>query len=359
MKDRLLQKFQKRKNADWIWAGGMGAMLILLLLFLSVIVLEWEYPVLWAVLYGAMNLLVLTVVYFALSRHVRKTLYGLGDMMEDLISGKEAEGRETDILIKTKFSIAEDTIISKLQGQALKLYDILRAHGEQEQKLRKQLDENIGNLVHQINTPITNIRLYVGFLKRDDLTAQERNRFLQCMEEQADKLFWMGESFSRISRLETGIIHLRPKRQSVESAVLNAIGQIMIKAENKKMEIVLSGQTQAQALLDFKWTTEALFNILDNAVKYGKTGTQIEIIVTELTSYVSIVIQNISENAISPEEYPLIFKRFYRGKGNADIEGVGLGLYIAGKILEDEKAFIQVGRTSCGRTKFTVSLYKG
>lgn len=358
MKDRLLYRIRKIREADRIWTGGMSAMLILLLLFLAAAGRWRDNMIFWAVLYGAMNLLVLTAVYFVLSRHVRSALYALGDMMEELINGHEPEEGNMNLSDIMKFPVAEDTILSKLQGQILKLYDILRAHEEQERKLRKQLDENIGNLVHQINTPITNIRLHVGFLKRDDLTAQERDRFLHCMEEQADKLFWMGESFSRISRLETGIIRLKPKKQEIESVVLSAVDQVMIKAERKRMEITLSGKTQVSALIDSKWTTEALFNILDNAVKYGMPGTKIEIAITELVSYVSLAIRNRSEKAISPNEYPLLFKRFYRGKSNADVEGVGLGLYIARRILEDEKAYIQAGNTSDGRTEFVVCLYK-
>ena len=351
MERKLLHRLQKKERADNvnIWLGGMGVMLMLLLLFLTAAGFRRNHIMIWAVLYGALNLSVLTAVYFLLSRYVNGTLDMLNDMVEDLICGKE----------RIEFPIAEDTVLSKLQGQLLKLYDILRSHKEREQKLRKQLDENIGNLVHQINTPITNIRLYVDFLRRDDLTAPEREKFLSCMEEQAQKLFWLGESFSKISRLETGIIRLRPEKQKVEPALLNAIDQVMAKAENKEMEISLSDETQAAALIDPKWTTEALFNILDNAVKYGRAGTKIEIIITDLTNYISIAVRNKSEISIVPDEYYKLFQRFYRGKTNTETEGVGLGLYIARKILEDEKAYIKAETKPDGMTEFAVFLYKG
>lgn len=324
-------------------------MLILFLLFLSAAAFGRDHLMVWALLYGMMNLLVFFSVYFLLSLRVNGILYVFSDMMEDFIGGKE----------RIEFPVTEDTVLSKLQGQLLKLYDILRSHKEQEQKIRKQLDENIGNLVHQISTPITNLRLYVGFLRRDDLTASEREKFLSCMEEQAQKLFWLGESFSKISRLETGIIRLRPERQKVEPALLNAVDQVMAKAENKEMEISLSGKTQAAALIDLKWTGEALFNILDNAVKYGRAGTKIEIAVTDLTSYICIAVRNESEINIAPDEYYKLFQRFYRGKENAETEGVGLGLYIARKILEDEKACIKAETKPDGITEFSVFLYKG
>ena len=302
----------------------------------------------WVILFGVLNLSVLAVVYFLLARRVNDTLDTLSDMIEDLICGKE----------RIEFPIAEDTVISKLQGQLLKLYDILCSHKEREEKLRKQLDENIGNLVHQINTPITNLRLYVDFLRRDDLTVPEREKFLSCMEEQAQKLFWLGESFSKISRLETGIIRLKPEKQKVEPVLLNAIDQVMVKAENKGMEISLSGETQAVALIDLKWTTEALFNILDNAVKYGKAETKIEIIAADLTNYISIAVRNESEIKIDPDEYYQLFQRFYRGKANTETEGVGLGLYIARKILEEEKSYIKAETKPDGKIEFAVFLYK-
>lgn len=349
MKNRFSQLFQKGKAADGIWMCGMGTMILLLVLFLTAITFKRNYLILWTVLYGVMNLFVLTVVYFLLVHRINGTLYALSSMMEDLISEKE----------RVEFPFAEDTVLSKLQGQLLKLYDILRSHKEYERKIRKQLDENIGALVHQINTPITNLRLYVDFLRRDDLTVQERDKFLFCMEEQAQKLFWLGESFSKISRLETGMIHLRPERQKVEPAVLSAVDQVMARAEDRGMEISLSGETQAAALMDSKWTIEALFNILDNAVKYGRAGTKIEILITDLTNYIGVAVRNESGISVAPDEYHRLFQRFYRGKTNTETEGVGLGLYIARKILEEEKAYIKAETKPDGMTEFAVFLYKG
>ena len=126
MKERLLYRIRKIREADRIWTGGMSAMLILLLLFLEAAVRWRDTMVFWAVLYGAMNLFVLTAVYFVLSRHVRSALYALGDMMEELINGHEPEEGNMNLSDIMKFPVAEDTILSKLQGQILKLYDVLR-----------------------------------------------------------------------------------------------------------------------------------------------------------------------------------------------------------------------------------------
>ncbi|MDE6738559.1 MAG: HAMP domain-containing histidine kinase, partial [Lachnospiraceae bacterium] len=236
--------------------------------------------------------------------------------------------------------------------------DILHSYEEREQKMRRQLDENIGDLVHQLNTPITNIRLYAEFLRRDDLTATEQERFLGCLEEQAQKLSWLGESFSKISRLETGIIRLKPERQDLQPIILRAVGQIMDKAQRRGMEIAMKGDVQSEVVADAKWTAEAVFNVLDNAVKYGDKGSNIEIEVTRLTNYTGVAIRN-SGTEIDGEEYHNLFKRFYRGKGSGETEGSGLGLYIVRKILEEEKGYIKAGRTNDGRTEFVLYLYHG
>ena len=90
----------------------------------------------------------------------------------------------------------------------------------------------------------------------------------------------------------------------------------------------MSGDREAQAVYDRRWTEEALFNILDNAVKYGEPGMPVCVTVTSYELFVRIDIMNYG-NEIPGEEYPRIFMRYYRG-GNAVFvkEGIGLGLYL-------------------------------
>ena len=343
MKDKLRKWLQEKNETDTIRRGGIGMMLILLLLFLTAVIWNPSHVIPFAIVYGAANIAVFWVAYLIISRRIRYTLYRISELIENLIAGKE----------KMIFPIAEDTILSKLQGQLLKLYDILRSYEEKEQKMRKQLDENIGNLVHQINTPITNIGLYVDFMKRDDLGQEESRQFLNCIEEQAQKLSWLGEGFSKISRIETGIIRLKPQSQEILPVILSAVNQVMMKAERKEMDIELKGERHLTAMMDEKWTTEAIFNVLDNAVKYGTEGTRIEIEITALTGYVCVSIRN-NGIRIEKEEYYKVFKRFYRGTGARNEEGVGLGLYIAKEILEGERGYIKVETLQDGRVEFSL-----
>ena len=204
----------------------------------------------------------------------------------------------------------------------------------------------------QINTPITNLKIYAGFLKRNDLTEEEKVRFARCVEDQAEKLGWLGEGFSKMSRLETGIIRQKPEKQEILPVILNAVNQIMEKAGQKEMDIKLAGEQHIWAVIDGKWTSEAVFNVLDNAVKYGNRGSVIEIELAELTGYAQVSVRN-EGIGIEREEYHKVFQRFYRGKKTAEENGVGLGLAIAREVLEGERGYMKAETLFDGRTEFS------
>ena len=120
----------------------------------------------------------------------------------------------------------------------------------------------------------------------------------------------------------------------------------------------MSGDREAQAVYDRRWTEEALFNILDNAVKYGEPGMPVCVTVTSYELFVRIDIMNYG-NEIPGEEYPRIFMRYYRG-GNAVFvkEGIGLGLYLSRDIITDQGGYIKVSSAKGMGNVFSVFLKK-
>ena len=123
------------------------------------------------------------------------------------------------------FFSQEDTVTGKLQTQIYKLYDIMKAHEEQELALKNQLSGLVADLVHQMNTPLTNIRMYCDFLQMPDLSAENKNHFLSNISRQAEKLGWFGEGFEKATRLETDIITLTPVEQELLPIILEAANQ--------------------------------------------------------------------------------------------------------------------------------------
>lgn len=336
------------QKEDQIRKSGMGMMLLLLFLFLAAAMIRPSCILIWAVIYGALNFVTTAVMYRASANRTNAVLEKISFLIEELISGRKEK----------IFPVAEDNLLSKLQVQLLKLYEILHSYEEREQKLREQLSGNIGDLVHQINTPITNIELYTHFLENEEMEAEERIRFIKRIQEQAQKLIWLGEGFSKASRLETGIIQLKTSEQKLFPVLLQAVDQVMLKAEEKEMNISVSGDKSSIAVIDSKWSLEAVYNVLDNAVKYGYRNTEIEIELTDMVSFVRVAVKN-KGIPIRKEEFNLVFTRFYRGKEGASREGVGLGLYLAREILTGQKGYIKVLSDLEGKTVFELYFYKG
>ena len=88
-----------------------------------------------------------------------------------------------------------------------------------------------------------------------------------------------------------------------------------------------------------KWTAEALTNILENSIKYSPEHSRIEIQIVHGSLFTEIAIMD-EGIGIPKEEYPFIFKRFYRGKEVRDMEGSGIGLYLVKMIVEKEKGYV-------------------
>lgn len=268
--------------------------------------------------------------YKKMEKFADRAMIQANDIMEQLILGREVK----------YFSENEDSLLGKFQARAGRLYDIHSAQEQREKELRDQISRSVSDLVHQINTPIANIKMYSEFLKEDSLTTEERRHFADNLERQARKLSWLGEGFAKVSRLETGIISLKPKLQPVLPVVLSAVDQVSLKAEQHGNDICLEGRQDLKACLDRKWTEEVYFNLLDNAVKYSAPESRIFVELLEYEMYIRINVCS-QGTKVEREEFARVFQRFYRGRNAEEQEGVGLGLYLAREIVTGQRGYMK------------------
>ena len=299
-------------------------------------------------LYGLWNLVIFSAAYLAVSRKVSNVMKQVDYCIQSMIDGCPVR----------KFSEMEDSLPGKFQHQLIKLYQILNSSQEREMKLRKEMGSLVADLVHQINTPLTNIQIYSGFLMQEGLVKEEREKVYKIINHQIEKLGWFGDGFNKMAQLEDDIRKLEPKHQPVLPMVLSAIDEISVKAEARGDEIVFSGEQDAEAFYDSKWTEEAVFNLLDNAVKYGQEGSSILVQITSYELFVRIDVINYG-TLIPKEEYPAIFNRYYRGKNTACVkEGVGLGLYLSRQVAAGQGGYIKVGEEQGKGNIFSIFLVK-
>ena len=249
----------------------------------------------------------------------------------------------------------EDSLLGKFQSQIIKLHQILLSYEERERLRREQMEQSISDLVHQINTPISNLKIYAEFLNQPDLGEEERILFGKNILSQARKLEWLGEGFGKLSRLEQGIIQLHPAMQPVIGPLLSAIDEVMPKALQNGNEIQLQADQHLEAWMDPKWTEEVFFNLLDNGTKYSSPGTPILIQVEKYEMHVKISVTT-QGNLPGKEEIPRLFQRFYRGASSQGREGVGLGLYLVREIVRQQNGYLKTSLHPPGSLTFSVFL---
>ena len=247
------------------------------------------------------------------------------------------------------FSEAEDTLTARLQHQLLKLRNILTAQNQMLAQEKEQIKTLISDISHQIKTPIAAANTFAELLSDGELSAEERTEYITTLQMSLGKLTFLTNSLIKMSRLESGIISLKPEKNSLNEIVLQAVKTVYAKAKEKGILITFECDQSFEAVLDFNWTAEAISNVIDNAVKYTPQGGFVRLQITEYPSFLRLDISD-SGVGIPEEEQAKIFGRFYRGKQSVGTDGVGIGLYLTREIINKQNGYMKVSSDENGST---------
>lgn len=249
----------------------------------------------------------------------------------------------------------EDTLISKIQDKLARLSEITVAAAKRNQAQKQEVQGIVSDISHQVKTPVANIRMYCDMLQNEQISDELRTECLAVLEQQTNKLDFLVQSMMKMSRLENGMIHLHPETCNLCDTLDEVIRNVRGKAAKKYIEIALECPEEHFLQYDEKWTAEALFNIVDNAVKYTGEGGSIWITVTEQEIYTKIVVED-NGRGIAKEHLGDVCKRFFREEESSGEEGVGLGLYLAREILMMQKGYLQIDSEAGAGTSVAVYL---
>lgn len=241
----------------------------------------------------------------------------------------------------TQFFSEKDTLLDRVTFRLSRLYSMLQSTKNAIEEQKTDLQEMVSDISHQVKTPTTNLKMAAATLLESELPRDQQIEYLQSMNMQLDKLDFLMSSMVKSSRLETGVITLEKCQASVYETLAAALGSIFIKAEEKRLDVTVDCPEDIEVLHDVKWTTEAIFNILENAVKYTPTGGKIHVAVMRWGDYVKIDITD-SGKGIPESRQATIFKRFYREPEVHNIEGIGIGLYLTREIISKQGGYIHV-----------------
>lgn len=297
------------------------------------------------VLFSLLVIILFGIYAWLLKKHMLFILNQLSDLISSLIDGRENE----------VFSSLNDDMLSKLQTQVTKLSGILKAQNVRLLKDRDEIQSLIADISHQLKTPLANLHIYHDLLQDPDLTAAERRDFMQSMQGQMEKLSFLMESMIKMSRLESGIIQLKPQPASLNQTSLAAIKQVYQKAQSKNIPISFEAGRDIVIKHDPNWTAEAVFNLLDNAVKYTSPGGHIKVNLEKYELFARLDISD-TGSGLAEAEINQVFKRFYRGENARHEEGVGIGLFLSRQIIEKQGGYIKVSSRIGEGSVFSVFL---
>lgn len=313
--------------------------------------------------------------------HTRKTMKHISAMLDAAIDGSFTENHIDESML----SSIENKFASYLSAQ-----ETAARHTAKEKDIIKEL---ISDISHQTKTPIANILLYTELLSEQEQSLPPQAKaYLTMLHAQTEKLNFLISSLIKMSRLETDIFTLHPVPTPIPPMLAEVVRQLAPKAQEKGLRMILpfdssnpSGNihtlslsaspdpdtiftvdtlsdtantcvqsTVPTAVFDPKWTQEALFNLVDNAVKYTEQGSiTLEVTPFELFCRITVTDTGIG---IAEEEHAKVFARFYRSAQVSDQEGIGIGLYLTREIISRQGGYLKLTSAPGKGSSFAVYL---
>lgn len=338
--------FQKPSINRLCAATGAG-LLLLAAVFITILYRLTEcIAVIWVTLLFLL-LVLFCGAFFIMA--LRRKLTGFSDQLCSLLDEMMAGDIELPEIEE------EESLFYKINHRLARLYEIMMENRRSVAKERTELQELISDIAHQVKTPIANLKMVNATLLEENIPAEKQKDFLQAVGGQLDKLDFLMQAMIKTSRLETGVISLEKKEQPIYDTLATALGGILLSAEKKQIQVHVDCEEDLCISHDRKWTGEALFNLLDNAVKCSPAGGSIRVLVEYREMYLKIDIAD-TGIGIAEKKQGAIFKRFYREEAVHDMEGIGIGLYLAREIITMQGGYILVSSSMGYGSTFSVFL---
>lgn len=275
---------------------------------------------------------------------------------------------KSDNPLQERESIENDSVdLNKYNENLLCRINMISEKAERNMRINMRKIENekenvkslVTDISHQLKTPLANVELYNTLLAEEGISDEERLEFLETEGIAIEKLKMLVDSLINISRLEADMISIDKKEENLKECIESAISSV--KADAAKKNIIIKNDIKEDCILaiDRKWTTEAIFNLLDNAVKYTAPNGKINLSLDNGINYFAL---NIEDNGIGidTDEYNDIFKRFYRSRNDIvqNEKGSGVGLYLVRKIMNLQDGNVMVSSEKGKGSTFTLYFSK-
>lgn len=242
----------------------------------------------------------------------------------------------------------------KLFHQINSLVSILNSRAENEKESKKFLKNIISDISHQLKTPLAALNIYNGIIKEEAKDIPDIQKFSILSEQELDRIETLVQNLLKVAKMDAGMIVPKKAMENVAALAENVREHFLFRAEQEGKEIRLLGNPDTEFPCDRIWMTEAIGNLVKNALDHTQEGGIIYIKWKAFTNMVQIRVED-NGSGIHPEDLYYIFKRFYRSRFSQDTKGIGLGLTLAKAIVEAHNGTIEAGSSLGLGTSFTMN----
>ena len=311
--------------------------------------IEWQQVILISLIIGVASFL---INYYLIDKIFYNNIRGIYKNILQLKAQKP----------KTSNELKDTELVSEVNSLLINWEDENKQEIDHLKQLENYRREFLGNVSHELKTPIFSIQGYVHTLIDGGIEDNDINMlYLQKASKSIDRLINIVDDLESISRLEGGEMIVEPRTFDLTELAKDVCELLEFKAKEKKIKITVKEKNDGHIYVfaDKERIRQVFINLIDNSIKYGRQNGETAISFEEETDMVTTYV---TDNGIGIEKHhlPRLFERFYRvdKSRSRDIGGTGLGLAIVKHIMEAHQQKINVSSEPDNGTTFSFSLKK-
>jgi signal transduction histidine kinase len=227
-------------------------------------------------------------------------------------------------------------------------------------ELDRLKSEFVSTVSHELRTPLTTIKALTRLLMREGLDETKRREYVETISVECDRQIDFVLNLLDLSRIEGGVLRVTHQRVDVDEVISSVVKSEARSAEKRRHELRVEPKPEVPPVCgDPKELRRVLSNIVENAIKYTPDGGRIILSARQEDSQVAISVTD-NGRGIPAEDMPILFDKFHRGRPaphsaamangttnaefleDADVSGVGLGLYLGRNVMEQMGGRISV-----------------
>lgn len=257
---------------------------------------------------------------------------------------------------KIKIDDLTEDELSILKQEIYKTTIMLREQAENSNKDKKEVKKSIEDISHQLKTPLTSILINIeNITENPNMDNKIKEKFLKEIKRETYNIKALVETLLKLSKFDVNSVEFINKEIKISKLIEEAINKTEVLADLKNIKINIENNTNETMICDLKWQTEAISNIIKNAIEHSKEDSIIDINLESNKIYNEISITNY-DAYIDEEDQKHLFERFYKAK-NSKEESVGIGLALSKSIIEKNNGKISVSSDK-EKTTFTIKYSK-